>query len=67
VSTVVTVYKIGNGSVNGKTITVRLTDEQARDYQPWFDNARRLHEITAHLEQLALREVETDPRSPHQT
>jgi hypothetical protein len=53
--------------VNGKTITVRLTDEQARDYQPWFDNARRLREITAHLEQLALREVEADPRSPHQT
>jgi hypothetical protein len=50
--------------VDGKTITVRLTDEQARDYQPWFDNARRLHELTTRLEQIAIREIEADPRSP---
>lgn len=40
--------------VNGKTVTARLTDEQARDYQPWIANARRLREPTTELE-----------RSPH--
>lgn len=48
--------------VHGKTVTVRLTDEQVRDYQPWFDNARRLRELTAQLEQLTLRLLDTDPQ-----
>ena len=34
-------------------------EEQARDYQPWLDNARHLREITARLEQLAIQQVET--------
>jgi hypothetical protein len=51
--------------VNGKTVTVRLTDDQARDYQPWIANARRLRELTTELEQLALRAVDADPRTRH--
>jgi hypothetical protein len=51
--------------VNGKTVTVRLTDDQARDYQPWIANARRLRELTTELEQLALQAVDTDPRTRH--
>ena len=30
---------------NGKTATRILTDDQAADYQPWFDNHRRLREL----------------------
>jgi hypothetical protein len=52
--------------VNGKTVTVRLTDEQAHDYQPWIANARRLRELTTELEQLALRAIDADPRTRRQ-
>jgi hypothetical protein len=49
--------------VNKKTVTRLLTDEQAVDYQEWFQNAHRLRELIAELEALALRAVEADPRS----
>jgi hypothetical protein len=41
--------------INGKTVTRTLTREQARRYQPWFDNARQLRALTAELEALSLR------------
>ena len=41
--------------IAGKTVTRNLTDEQAATYRPWFDNARRLRELTAELETLSLR------------
>jgi len=47
---------------NGKTATRILSDEQLTDYQPWFDNHRRLRELTAELEELSLAIAETDPR-----
>ena len=40
--------------IAGKTLTRNLTDEQAATYRPWFDNARRLRELTAELEALSL-------------
>ena len=40
--------------VKGKTVTRRLTTEQYQRYQPWFDNARRLRELTTRLETLSL-------------
>jgi hypothetical protein len=49
--------------VGTKTVTRLLTDEQAADYQPWFDNARRARELLAELEALGLGVVEADPRS----
>jgi hypothetical protein len=40
--------------INGKTVTRTLTPQQARRYQPWFDDARRLRALTAQLEALSL-------------
>jgi hypothetical protein len=47
---------------NGRTATRILTDEQAGDYGPWFDNHRRLRELIAELEALSLDITENDPR-----
>jgi hypothetical protein len=47
---------------NGKTATRILTDDQLPDYQPWFDNHRRLRELVAELEELSLAITEADPR-----
>jgi len=47
---------------NGKTATRILTDDQFADYQPWFDNHRRLRELVAELEELSLAIAEADPR-----
>jgi hypothetical protein len=37
-------------TVNGKTVTRLLTEEQLTRYRPWFDNARRLKDLIAKLE-----------------
>jgi hypothetical protein len=47
---------------NGKTATRILSDDQAADYQPWFDNHKRLRELIAELETLSLDIAENDPR-----
>jgi hypothetical protein len=47
---------------NGKTATRILTGDQLADYQPWFDNHRRLHELITELEELSLAIADTDPR-----
>jgi hypothetical protein len=47
---------------NGKTATRILSDDQLADYQPWFDNHRRLRELIADLEALSLEIAENDPR-----
>jgi uncharacterized protein YjiS (DUF1127 family) len=47
---------------NGRTATRILTDEQLADYQPWFNNHRRLRELVAELEELSLAIAENDPR-----
>ena len=47
---------------NGKTATRILTDDQLADYQPWFDNHRRMRELIAELETLSLAIAEADPR-----
>jgi hypothetical protein len=41
--------------INGKTVSRTLSPEQARRYQPWFDNARELRTISAQLEALSLK------------
>jgi hypothetical protein len=48
--------------VDGTTVTRRLTDEQQRDYQPWFDNTRRIHHLVAELQTLGLHVADQDPR-----
>ena len=45
-------------TVDGKTVTRYLSEEQLASYQPWFDNARRLKEIVARLEIASLHAVE---------
>ena len=47
---------------DGKTATRILTDDQLADYQPWFDNHRRLRELITELEALSLAIAENDPR-----
>lgn len=41
-------------TVNGKTITRYLTEQQLTRYQPWFDNARHLKDLVAKLETASL-------------
>jgi hypothetical protein len=41
--------------VDGKTVTLNLTAAQAARYRPWFDNAKRLRELTNELEGLSAR------------
>ncbi len=41
-------------TVAGKTITRTLTQEQARRYQDWFDNARKLRTLITELEARSL-------------
>jgi hypothetical protein len=51
---------------SGKTITRRLSERQARIYQEWMANRRRLAEIVQQLEELGARAAELvlqDPES----
>jgi hypothetical protein len=41
--------------IDGKTVTVNLTAEQAARYQPWFANAQALRTLVSELEELTLR------------
>lgn len=45
--------------IKGKTVTRTLSAEQARRYQPWFDDARRLRALAAELEALSLMLAQT--------
>ena len=45
-------------TVAGKTVTRSLTPDQARRYQAWFDNARRLRDLLNELEARSLRAFE---------
>ena len=48
--------------IGGKTVTRILTDDQLADYQPWFDNQRRLHALITELETLSQEIADQDPR-----
>lgn len=48
--------------VNNKTVTRLLSEEQLRDYQPAFDNARKLKDLIAELEALTLDIIDSDDR-----
>jgi hypothetical protein len=45
-------------TVDGKTVTRYLTQDQLDRYQGWFDNARRVKEIIANLEIASLHAIE---------
>ena len=57
-------YPAWTRSVAGKTVTRSLTADQADRYRPWFDNARRLRELTDELRQLGLEQAQTDDQWP---
>ena len=49
-------------TVDGKTVTRFLTEDQLARYQPWFDNARRLKELVAKLEIASVHALESERR-----
>lgn len=51
-------YVTWTRKVEGKTVTRRLSAEQLERYRPWFENRRRLRELTAELEALSLEVAE---------
>ena len=50
--------------IAGKTITRRLTPAELAEYQPLFDNAKKIRALLAELQDLTLEIIETD--SPRQ-
>lgn len=50
--------------LDAKTVNRRLTEDQWRDYEAWFDNARRLRALVGELERLSLEIFEEDDRWP---
>jgi hypothetical protein len=51
-------------TIDGKTVTRLLTDEELARYQPWFDNARRLKELVAKLQIASVHALEAERRHP---
>jgi len=47
-------YLSWSRKVNTKTVTRNLNADQAERYQSWFDNAKRLRELTSELEALSV-------------
>src|SRR6266536_5970749 len=50
--------------IGGKTITRRLTPAELAEYQPLFDNAKKLRALLGELQDLTLQIIEAD--SPRQ-
>jgi hypothetical protein len=48
--------------IGGKTVTRRLTDAELTAWQPLFDNARKLRDLFAELQELTLQAVGADNR-----
>ena len=50
--------------IGGKTITRRLTSQQLADWQPLFDNAKKLRALLAELQDLTLAIIEASESPP---
>jgi hypothetical protein len=48
--------------INGKTVTRRLTLAEVADWQPLFDNAKKIRALLAELQELTLQIVDPGPR-----
>jgi hypothetical protein len=46
--------------IEGKTVTRRLTSEQLAAWQPLFDNARKMRDLLARIQDLTLQDVDAD-------
>ena len=53
--------------IGGKTVTRRLTPAQLAQYQPLFDNAKKLRALLGELQDLTLEIVGTDSHQPQQS
>jgi hypothetical protein len=51
-------YAFWTRKVDAKTVTRMLSDEEVAEYQPLFDNARRLRALVGELHELSLQLVE---------
>ena len=52
--------------IGGKTVTRRLTPAELAEYQPLFDNAKKLRALLTELQDLTLEIIGTDSRQPQQ-
>lgn len=57
-------YLTWTRKVDNKTVTRTLDTIQAEALRPLLDNSRRLRELIAELEALALQQVKDDPTQP---
>jgi hypothetical protein len=59
-------YLTWTRTVNGKTVTRKISEQQHARYQAWFDNARQLHQLVTDLETLSLHAFEQaeNPNKP---
>lgn len=48
-------YLTWTRTVAGKTVTRKISEDQQAQYQAWFDNARKLHQLVTDLETLSLK------------
>ena len=55
-------YAFWTRKVNGKTMTRILSEDQLVQYQPLFDNARRLRALISDLQELTLQLIEPADR-----
>ncbi|MHB1783978.1 MAG: DUF6788 family protein [Acidimicrobiales bacterium] len=51
-------YAFWTRKVNNKTVTRMLNDEEVTNYQPMFDNARKIRDLVSQLHDLSLELVE---------
>lgn len=57
------------GKIHGKTVTRRLTAQQAAAYQKWIDNDRRLHAVIHQMRDIAAQALELtlqQAKNPHE-
>jgi hypothetical protein len=57
-------YLTWTRTVNGKTVTRKISEDQRVRYQAWFDNARKLRHLVTDLETLSLAASELEGDSP---
>jgi hypothetical protein len=57
-------YAFWTRKINNKTVTRILNDEELADYQPMFDNARKIRDLVSQLNDLSLELVEPAAAGP---
>ena len=54
-------YAFWTRKLDNKTVTRTLTDDELAEYQPLFDNAKKLRALIAELQELSLELVDQQP------